>query len=255
LTSYADVPARVTFDRGQYTFATHCAACHTIGRGDHLGPDLLGVTATRDHDWLARFIVAPDKVRAEGDPIALALRAKYKQVVMPSLDLGTGDAAVLIDYIDRQSRAVRETAGTSGATTTAATTAGANLTPIVDPYLRIQLALNADRLGDSRNDAHSIAAEAGKLGAGGAAIATAAGEFQKAADLKAARAAFARLGDAIMIYAQESGATIGDEIKVAYCPMAQKYWLQKGEKIQNPYYGKAMSACGRINATLPSLKK
>jgi len=177
---------------------------------------------------------------------------------MPSLDLGTGDAAVLIDYIDRQSRAVRETAGTSGATTTAvtaATTAGANLTAIVDPYLRIQLALNADSLGDSRNDARSIAAEAGKLGAGGAAIATAAGEFQKAADLKAARAAFARLGDAIMIYAQESGATIGDGIKVAYCPMAQKYWLQKGEKIQNPYYGKAMSDCGRINATLPSLKK
>jgi hypothetical protein len=25
-----------------------------------------------------------------------------------------------------------------------------------------------------------------------------------------------------------------------------------GEKIQNPYYGKAMSDCGRINATLPS---
>src|SRR5712691_9148913 len=244
LPSYAEVPARLTFDRGQYTFATHCAACHTIGRGDHLGPDLLGVTATRDRDWLARFIVAPDKVRAEGDPNALALRAKYKQVVMPSLDLGAGDAAVLIDYIDRQSRAVRDAAGTSGETTTqatAATAAAANLTPIVDPYLRIQLALNADRLGDSRNDAHSIAAEAGKLGAGGAAIEAAAGEFQKAADLKAARTAFAGLGDAIMIYAKESGATIGDDIKVAYCPMAQKYWLQKGEKIQNPYYGKAMS--------------
>jgi protein SCO1/2 len=255
--SYADVPT-FTFDAGEYTFRNHCAACHTIGRGEHLGPDLLGVSATRDRGWLTRFIVNPEAVRAAGDTIALALRAKYKQVVMPSLDLGTGDAAVLIDYIDRQSRAVRETVGTSGATTTAvtaATTAGASLTPIVDPYLRIQLALNADRLGDSRNDARSIAAEAGKLGAGGAAIATAAGEFQKAADLKAARAAFARLGDAIMIYAQESGATIGDEIKVAYCPMVQKYWLQKGEKIQNPYYGKAMSDCGRINATLPTLKK
>ena len=258
LKSYTEVPARLTLDRGQYTFANHCAACHTIGRGDHLGPDLLGVTAARDRDWLTRFIVAPDKVRAAGDPIALALRAKYKQVMMPRLDLGTDDAAALIDYIDRQGRAVREATGTSGETTTAvtaATTAGANLKPIVDPYLRIQLALNADSLGDSRNDARSIGAEAAKFGASGAAIAAASGEFQKAADLGTARTAFARLGDAIMIYAQESGATIGDEIKVAYCPMVQKYWLQKGEKIQNPYYGKAMSDCGRINATLPSLKK
>src|SRR5882672_11845766 len=255
--SYADVPA-FTFDLGEYTFRNHCAACHTIGRGDHLGPDLMGVTAARDRDWLTRFIVSPDKVRAAGDPIALELRAKYKQVMMPRLDLGTDDAAALIDYIDRQGRAVREATGTSGETTTAVTagtTAGANLKPIVDPYLRIQLALNADSLGDSRNDARSIGAEAAKFGASGAAIAAASGEFQKAADLSAARTAFARLGDAIMIYAQESGATIGDEIKVAYCPMAQKYWLQKGEKIQNPYYGKAMSDCGRINATLPSLKK
>jgi len=64
LKSYTEVPARLTLDRGQYTFANHCAACHTIGRGDHLGPDLLGVTAARDRDWLTRFIVAPDQVRA-----------------------------------------------------------------------------------------------------------------------------------------------------------------------------------------------
>ena len=58
-----------------------------------------------------------------------------------------------------------------------------------------------------------------------------------------------------MIYAKESGAGIGDAVKVAYCPMVQKYWLQQGDKIQNPYYGKKMSECGRINATLPDLKK
>jgi len=171
---------------------------------------------------------------------------------MPSLGLGAGDAVVLIDYIDKQSRAARNGTGTSGETATRATTAPASLKPIVDPYLRIQRELNADSLGDSRNDARRITAEAGKLGAGGAAIEAAAGEFQKAADLEAARTAFAGLGDAIMIYAKESGATIGDQIKVAYCPMVRKYWLQMGEKIQNPYYGKAMSDCGRINATLPS---
>jgi len=33
---------------------------------------------------------------------------------------------------------------------------------------------------------------------------------------------------------------------VAFCPMVQKHWLQKGEKVENPFYGHAMSDCGRI---------
>ena len=256
LKSYTEVPAKLTLDQGQYTFGNHCAACHTIGRGDQLGPDLLGVTVRRDHDWLTRFIVAPDKIRAAGDPIAIALHAKYQQVLMPRLDLGTEDVAMLIDYIDRQSRTVRDAAGTAGKAPVAAAavappTPVANLKPIVDPYLRIQLALNGDSLRDSRNDARSIAAEAGTLGPRGADIDAASREFQKAVDLKTARTAFARLGDAIMAYARVTGAGIGDDVKVAYCPMVQKYWLQRGETIQNPYYGTKMSDCGRLNATLP----
>lgn len=39
-------------DLGKYLFTKQCAACHTIGLGDKIGPDLLGVTLTRDHDWL-----------------------------------------------------------------------------------------------------------------------------------------------------------------------------------------------------------
>jgi hypothetical protein len=56
-----------------------------------------------------------------------------------------------------------------------------------------------------------------------------------------------------MQQAKDAGAALGDEVKVAYCPMVQKYWLQKGEKIRNPFYGKQMSDCGRINASLPTL--
>ena len=254
--SYTEVPVRLTLDQGQYTFGNHCAACHTIGRGDLLGPDLLGVTARRDHDWLTRFIAAPDKVRAAGDPTALALRAKYQQVLMPRLDLGLDDVDMLIDYIDRQSRAVRDAGGTAAnppaaVPAVAAGTPIANLKSIVDPYLKIQLALNADSLRDSRNNAGRIAAEAGALGPRGAAIDAASQDFQKAGDLKAARTAFARLGDAIMAYAKVAGAGLGDDVKVAYCPMLKKYWLQQGETIRTPYYGQQMSDCGRINATLP----
>jgi hypothetical protein len=79
----------------------------------------------------------------------------------------------------------------------------------------------------------------------------AASALQEAADLKAARAAFGKLGDALMQQAKDSGTPLGDDVKVAYCPMVQKYWLQKGEAIRNPFYGKQMSDCGRLSDKLP----
>ena len=48
-TTYEQAPPIDISDNGRYTFTTHCAACHTIGHGDKIGPDLLGVTNVRDH--------------------------------------------------------------------------------------------------------------------------------------------------------------------------------------------------------------
>jgi protein SCO1 len=252
LRPYTEVTGRLTLDRGQYTFANHCAACHTIGGGEHFGPDLKGVTARRDRQWLARFIVTPQKVREAGDPIALALRAKYKSVVMPNLDLGTDDAKALIDYIERESGAAAEAAAPESAAKTAPPAAApASLQTLVDPYLRIQAALNLDNLAGAKTDARAAAAAAEKLGEAGVTMQDAAAAIEKAADLKAARAAFGAFGDALMQQAKASGAPLGDDVRIAYCPMVQKYWLQKGEKIRNPFYGQQMSECGRLNPTLP----
>src|SRR5690606_19115441 len=55
---------------GQVLFQRTCAVCHTIGNGDLVGPDLHGVLERRDRAWLERFMLAPDKMIAEGDPIA-----------------------------------------------------------------------------------------------------------------------------------------------------------------------------------------
>lgn len=89
-------------DPGQYVFAGHCAACHTIGHGDKIGPDLLGVTNSRNRDWLKRFIQQPDKVIAEKDPTALALFQKYKEVRMPNLRLADGDVETVIKFLEEK---------------------------------------------------------------------------------------------------------------------------------------------------------
>ncbi|HEX7774801.1 MAG TPA: SCO family protein [Pyrinomonadaceae bacterium] len=104
---------KLNLDKGAYLFSTRCAACHTIGNGDKIGPDLLGVTNVRDVKWLRRIISEPDKLLAEKDPIATALFKQYKEVQMPRLSLAEADVNVLIDFMKRETASrERENAGT-----------------------------------------------------------------------------------------------------------------------------------------------
>jgi protein SCO1/2 len=97
LRSYTN--ATVVQKDGRYLFARHCAACHTIGHGDKIGPDLLGVAEVRDPAWLARQIAAPDEVLAEKDPVATALFKKYKEVRMPNLRLDEDEVKLIIGFL------------------------------------------------------------------------------------------------------------------------------------------------------------
>ena len=87
---------------------------------------------------------------------------------------------------------------------------------------------------------------AGTLGEKAKPIADAARQLEGAADVAKARDAFGNLSDAIVAYLQASGSTTGTDVKVAFCPMAGKPWLQKGTAIKNPYFGSRMLECGEI---------
>ncbi|KGJ99313.1 SCO family protein [Thalassotalea sp. ND16A] len=104
--SYASVPEVSKLSRGQYLYRTRCTACHTLGQGDGLGPDLLGVVAKRDSKWLTRWLKVPDKMLAEKDPIAMQLFAQYQELAMPNLQLSDIDVAALIDYMATESRRI-----------------------------------------------------------------------------------------------------------------------------------------------------
>jgi protein SCO1/2 len=103
-TSYANAPT-LSFTNGQYLFATRCVACHTIGKGDLVGPDLIGVATARDRDWLRRMIARPDQMLEEKDPLATALFKKYNEVQMPNLRLADEDVNSIISYIETTSAA------------------------------------------------------------------------------------------------------------------------------------------------------
>lgn len=120
------------------------------------------------------------------------------------------------------------------------------LTPVLDAYFRVQAALADDSMTGVKNEATAIAQAAGQLGAQGRPIVAAARELAGTSAIADARTAFGKLSAALIGYADATKSPLGNDVVTTYCPMAKQTWLQKGEKIRNPHYGKSMLACGVI---------
>lgn len=111
---------------------------------------------------------------------------------------------------------------------------------LLDRYEAVSQALVADDLAGAQKAAADLAAKAGAESA----LGTHASELAKSSSLETARDHFKMLSqEAIKIGANKSG------YSVATCPMVKGgEWLQKGDKIANPYLGKKMPGCGKIKA-------
>ena len=81
----------VSSDVGEEIFQSNCTGCHTIGKGNSVGPDLSGVTIRREENWLIRQIKDPDGLVEEKDPVALQL---LKEFNMPMVALGLSDEEI-----------------------------------------------------------------------------------------------------------------------------------------------------------------
>jgi mono/diheme cytochrome c family protein len=80
-------------------FQEKCLPCHTVGQGDLVGPDLKNVTARRSRGWLVRWLLAPDRMLAQSDPIASELLKQYKNVPMPNQGLTEEQASALFAFL------------------------------------------------------------------------------------------------------------------------------------------------------------
>ena len=95
--SYADIKP-LSIDPGKYLFQSRCEGCHTLGKGDKVGPDLMGLAARRERSWVAGYVNNPEKMRKAGDPAALELLKRFK-IRMPSQDLNREDLSTLLKYL------------------------------------------------------------------------------------------------------------------------------------------------------------
>ena len=115
---------------------------------------------------------------------------------------------------------------------------------LVDPYLQVQAALASDTFEPVAMNAKTIGAVAATLGKDAEALVSTAKALEAAKDIAGARTAFGELSAALVTYADKTKSDLGADVRVAYCPMVNKPWLQKDKEIKNPYYGASMLSCG-----------
>lgn len=121
------------------------------------------------------------------------------------------------------------------------------LRALVATYLDVQAALASDRAEAVKSPAEKLTAQAVALGKDGTAIAAAATVMARAGDIAAARDALGPLSDAVIARVRADGSTEAvADLRLGYCPMVKRSWIQRGDQVRNPYYGSQMLTCGEL---------
>ena len=135
-----------------------CNACHTIGGGRLVGPDLAGINARRSQDWLVSFIRSSQTLIESGDADAVALFEEYGRMLMPDAPISNEEILAILSYVATQ----------SPGTEPVATEPAVELVPVAPPSAE-QIVLGQDlfqgtvrfeRGGATCNACHDIADDA-----------------------------------------------------------------------------------------------
>jgi mono/diheme cytochrome c family protein len=95
-------------ESGKEIFQQRCAACHSIGGGRLVGPDLKGVNDKRPEDWLLKFTKSSQRLVKSGDKTAVALFEQFNKIPMP-------DQALSDDQIRKVLAHIKKTGGSPAA--------------------------------------------------------------------------------------------------------------------------------------------
>jgi mono/diheme cytochrome c family protein len=87
---------------GAWYFQRNCVACHSVGGGDGVGPDLGGITERRTPVWIEAMIRRPDSMLVN-DSTARALLQRY-QVPMLDRQLDGPRIRAIMEFLRRADR-------------------------------------------------------------------------------------------------------------------------------------------------------
>ncbi len=98
-------PHAMHAQNGETLFKQTCAACHSIGKGKLVGPDLHSISTKRNEQWLIKWIKSSQTLINSGDADAIAVFESFNKMPMPDQNLPESDIKAIISYIaDRSSQ-------------------------------------------------------------------------------------------------------------------------------------------------------
>jgi len=135
-----------------------CVACHRIGGGRLVGPDLKGVTERRSEAWIIPFVQHSQDVIHSGDSVATALFEQFGRMVMPDHDLSADQVRSILAY-------VREAGAAAGAASSAAAPPPAPVAKATPEQIRLGQDLFQGRVrfangGPACNSCHEVTNDA-----------------------------------------------------------------------------------------------
>lgn len=88
---------------GEKLFKGTCTACHSIGKGKIVGPDLIHVSKRYDEKWLISWIKSSQTMVKKNDPIAVKLFNGNNKIIMPDAPLTDAQVKDILAYIKKNS--------------------------------------------------------------------------------------------------------------------------------------------------------
>ena len=141
-----------------------------------------------------------------------------------------------------------------------------NLIPAFEAYLELQKQLAADDFDKAKEAAGNLVRATAKnkikypqaatklWGEYGKQLSDHAADLTQTQNIEEARGVFEKLSNLIIFLLKRLGNPLNTPVRLVFCPMAMgskgAYWVQKGNIVDNSYYGDAMRTCGEIKNTI-----
>ena len=84
---------------GAQIFRTNCGACHTVGKGKLVGPDLKGVQDRHSEAWILKWVHSSQTLVKAGDKEAVKVFNENSMIPMPDQALSDNDIKTILAYI------------------------------------------------------------------------------------------------------------------------------------------------------------
>ncbi len=94
------IPFTKTYSQdGGTLFRTNCGACHSVGKGKLVGPDLKNVQDRHSEEWILKWVKGSQAMVKAGDKDAVKLFADNNSIPMPDQALADNDIKSILAFI------------------------------------------------------------------------------------------------------------------------------------------------------------